>query len=171
MLIYDFFGMSIGALVIWGFLMASLLHLFFYILKVQKNLQLLSASTLLFTSYFVSDFIVVSDSYNTAIHGIFALFDLFTLLALFLVSYVFFKDEKLEVGVLYTMVGLAINTVMFFFMYIDTYIYENVTRWLLWYLYSYLVISIDFIMVTSLLVNKDWLGIKWAVSKVRARVA
>ncbi|NKC19954.1 hypothetical protein CWC29_014150 [Pseudoalteromonas sp. S4498] len=171
MLIYDFFGMSIGALVIWGFLMASLLHLFFYILKVQKNLQLLSASTLLFTSYFVSDFIVVSDSYNTAIHGIFALFDLFTLLALFLVSYVFFKDEKLEVGVLYTMVGLAINTVMFFFMYIDTYIYENVTRWLLWYLYSYLVISIDFIMVTSLLVNKDWLGIKWAISKVRARVA
>ncbi|WP_235956580.1 MULTISPECIES: hypothetical protein [Pseudoalteromonas] len=151
--------------------MASLLHLFFYILKVQKNLQLLSASTLLFTSYFVSDFIVVSDSYNTAIHGIFALFDLFTLLALFLVSYVFFKDEKLEVGVLYTMVGLAINTVMFFFMYIDTYIYENVTRWLLWYLYSYLVISIDFIMVTSLLVNKDWLGIKWAISKVRARVA
>ncbi|CAM3798753.1 hypothetical protein FX995_18585 [Pseudoalteromonas flavipulchra] len=171
MLIYDFFGMSIGALVIWGFLMATLLHLFFYILKVQKNLQLLLASTLLFISYFVSDFIIVSDSYNTAIHGIFALFDLFTLLALFLATYTFFKDEKLEVGVLYTMIGLAINTVMFFFMYIDTYIYENVTRWLLWYLYSYLVISVDFIMVTSLLVNKDWLGIKWAISKVRARVA
>ncbi|MCO7199044.1 hypothetical protein [Pseudoalteromonas sp. OANN1] len=151
--------------------MASLLHLFFYILKVQKNLQLLVASTLLFTSYFVSDFIIVSDSYNTAIHGIFALFDLFTLLALFLVTYTFFKDEKLEVGVLYTMIGLTVNTVMFFFMYIDTYIYENVTRWLLWYLYSYIVISVDFIMVTSLLVNKDWLGIKWAISKVRARVA
>ncbi|ASD68439.1 hypothetical protein B1L02_16405 [Pseudoalteromonas piscicida] len=171
MLIYDFFGMSIGALVIWGFLMASLLHLFFYILKVQKNLQLLVASILLFTSYFVSDFIIVSDSYNTAIHGIFALFDLFTLLALFLVTYTFFKDEKLEVGVLYTMIGLTVNTVMFFFMYIDTYVYENVTRWLLWYLYSYIVISVDFIMVTSLLVNKDWLGIKWAISKVRARVA
>ncbi|MEK0161344.1 hypothetical protein [Pseudoalteromonas piscicida] len=151
--------------------MASLLHLFFYILKVQKNLQLLVASILLFTSYFVSDFIIVSDSYNTAIHGIFALFDLFTLLALFLVTYTFFKDEKLEVGVLYTMIGLTVNTVMFFFMYIDTYVYENVTRWLLWYLYSYIVISVDFIMVTSLLVNKDWLGIKWAISKVRARVA
>ncbi|MDP4490325.1 MULTISPECIES: hypothetical protein [Pseudoalteromonas] len=151
--------------------MASLLHLFFYILKVQKNLQLLVASILLFTSYFVSDFIIVSDSYNTAIHGIFALFDLFTLLALFLVTYTFFKDEKLEVGVLYTMIGLTVNTVMFFFMYIDTYIYENVTRWLLWYLYSYIVISVDFIMVTSLLVNKDWLGIKWAISKVKARVA
>ncbi|WP_223229792.1 hypothetical protein [Pseudoalteromonas piscicida] len=143
----------------------------FYILKVQKNLQLLVASILLFTSYFVSDFIIVSDSYNTAIHGIFALFDLFTLLALFLVTYTFFKDEKLEVGVLYTMIGLTVNTVMFFFMYIDTYVYENVTRWLLWYLYSYIVISVDFIMVTSLLVNKDWLGIKWAISKVRARVA
>ncbi|MCG9771132.1 hypothetical protein L1D59_21270, partial [Pseudoalteromonas piscicida] len=96
--------------------MATLLHLFFYILKVQKNLQLLLASTLLFISYFVSDFIIVSDSYNTAIHGIFALFDLSTLLALFLANYTFFKDEKLEVGVLYTMIGLAINTVMFFFM-------------------------------------------------------
>ncbi|QUI64807.1 hypothetical protein GSF04_20945 [Pseudoalteromonas sp. A22] len=171
MLIYDFFGMSIGALVIWGFLMASLLHLFFYILKVQKNLQLLLASTLLFISYFVSDFIIASDSYNTAIHGIFALFDLFTLLVLFLVAYTFFKDEKLEVGVLYTMIGLAINTVMFFSMYIDTYIYENITRWFLWYLYSYTVFFVDFIMVTSLLVNKDWLGIKWAMSRVRAKVA
>ena len=167
MLIYDFFGMSIGALVIWGFLMASLLHLFFYILKVQKNLQLLVASILLFTSYFVSDFIIVSDSYNTAIHGIFALFDLFTLLALFLVTYTFFKDEKLEVGVLYTMIGLAVNTVMFFFMYIDTYIYENVTRWLLWYLYSYIVISVDFIMVTSLLVNKDWLFLSLLLKKIK----
>ena len=168
MLIYDLFGMSIGALVIWGFLMAVLLHSFFYVIKVKRNLQLLITSSLLFFSYYTSDFFVLTGGYQAYIYGVFALFDLLTLALILIVSRVFFKNQKIQVGVLYVIYGLAINTLLFSAMYVDTVVYENSTRWFLWYVYSYTVISVDFIMVAALLLNKDFLRIRYTVNRMMA---
>ena len=168
MLIYDLFGMSIGALVIWGFLMAVLLHSFFYVIKVKRNLQLLITSSLLFFSYYTSDFFVLSGGFQANIYSMFAAFDLLTLVAIFIMCRFFFKNQKIQVGVLYVIYGLAINTLLFSAMYVDTVVYENTTRWFLWYFYSYTVVIVDFIMVAALLLNKDFLRIRYTVNRMMA---
>ncbi|MEI5640460.1 MULTISPECIES: hypothetical protein [unclassified Pseudoalteromonas] len=168
MFVYDIFGMSIGALVIWGFLMATLLHFFFNYLKLKRTPQLLSSALILFISYFTSDMLVMSYENSSIIFGVFSLFDLVTLTLVILVAKWLSKSDGYETGTVYVFAGLAINTSLFFFMFLDTYLLENVEPWFLWYFYSYTVVIVDFIMVAALLLNKDFLRIRYTVNRMMA---
>ncbi|WP_419146962.1 hypothetical protein [Pseudoalteromonas 'SMAR'] len=168
MFVYDIFGMSIGALVIWGFLMATLLHFFFNYLKLKRTPQLFSCALILFISYFTSDMLMMSYENPSIIFGIFSLFDLVTLVLVILMTNWFRKNDDVETGAVYVFAGLAINTSLFFAMFVDTFLLKNNEPWFLWYFYSYTVVIVDFIMVAALLLNKDFLRIRYTVNRMMA---
>ncbi len=55
MYLTEHFGLSLGALVVWGFMMAFFFNLFLWFCDLKKDIVLLLASTTIFISYFLSD--------------------------------------------------------------------------------------------------------------------
>ncbi len=139
----------IGAFVQWGFLMAFLYSLVSSINNGDKSKVWLTSIMAL--SYSSSLFIDM----DSITYFDFFLFDAATLASIALCSF-FIKTCTLYI---YLLVGLSINTSLFFAMYIDNDIMHHYEYWWFWDIYFVGVNFSDLLMITVSLLNKDILGL------------
>ncbi|KZN51429.1 hypothetical protein N476_13660 [Pseudoalteromonas luteoviolacea H33] len=162
---FDYFGLSIGALVIWGFFMASLLHVSFYILAVNKNVQALACASILAVSYSLSD-LTTPANFESFDFAIYFLYDVVTLAAIVLAKYLLFRNAQKQSCYVYCCTGLAINAILFLVMFIDSHLLGTKEPWALWYFYSSAVNIVDLIMVSVVILNRDFLGLQLMTRKL-----
>ncbi|MDN3378289.1 MULTISPECIES: hypothetical protein [unclassified Pseudoalteromonas] len=156
MYLTEHFGLSLGALVIWGFMMAFFFNIFLYFATPKKNLTLLLSSFILFLSYFSSDyFFSWFSTTETYLHW--AVWDLVTVAILMGIWK--FSNTATPSSFLYLCTGLIINCSLFLLIYYDIYILYNKEPWILWDIYSFGVNIIDFTMIVALIVDRDILGL------------
>ena len=139
----------IGAFVQWGFLMAFLYSLVSSINNADKSKVWLTSIMAL--SYSSSLFIDM----DSITYFDFFLFDAATLASIALCGF-FIKSCTLYI---YLLVGLSINTSLFFAMYIDNDIMHHYEYWWFWDIYFVGVNFSDLLMITVSLLNKDILGL------------
>jgi hypothetical protein len=139
----------IGAFVQWGFLMAFLYSLVSSINNADKSKVWLTSIMAL--SYSSSLFIDM----DSITYFDFFLFDAATLASIALCGF-FIKTCTLYI---YLLVGLSINTSLFFAMYIDNDIMHHYEYWWFWDIYFVGVNFSDLLMITVSLLNKDILGL------------
>lgn len=156
---FDYFGLSIGALVIWGFFMASLLHVSFYILAVNKNVQALACATILAISYSLSD-LTMPVNFEAIDFGVLLAYDLLTLFILIIARHFLFQQAARQPCYTYCCIGLTINALLFLAMFTDSYLLGNYEPWALWYFYSSTVNIVDLIMVSAVILNRDFIGLQ-----------
>jgi len=161
---------TLAALVVWGFLMAFLFNVLLKVATSRKENLILVSSFTMFLSYFISD-----DFFNLfalpEIYITWFIYDLVTLVIILGFSYGL--KEKVPSCIKYLIVGLTINSTLFFAMHIDIVINGNKERWLLWDVYTVAVNLVDFIMIFALIFNRDYLGIirfsKFITSPIRKK--
>ncbi|MDP2633973.1 MULTISPECIES: hypothetical protein [unclassified Pseudoalteromonas] len=157
MYLTEHFGLSLGALVVWGFMMAFFFNLFLWFADLKRNKVLLITSFVAFISYFVSDHLFTW--YETSnIYLQWAIYDILTL-SFILIGAFFVKGDSNSPAYQYVVLGLIVNTLLFFFMYYDLHVVENTTPWILWDIYSFGVNIVDFTMIVALIVDRDILGL------------
>ncbi|MCK8107885.1 hypothetical protein MTF64_13445 [Pseudoalteromonas sp. 2CM41L] len=139
----------IGAFVQWGFLMAFLYSLVSSINNADKSKVWLTSIMAL--SYSSSLFIDM----DSITYFDFFLFDAATLASIALCGF-FIKSCTLYI---YLLIGLSINTSLFFAMYIDNDIMHHYEYWWFWDIYFVGVNFSDLLMITVSLLNKDILGL------------
>ena len=139
----------IGAFVQWGFLMAFLYSLVSSINNADKSKVWLTSIMAL--SYSSSLFIDM----DSITYFDFFIFDAATLASIALCGF-FIKSCTLYI---YLLIGLSINTSLFFAMYIDNDIMHHYEYWWFWDIYFVGVNFSDLLMITVSLLNKDILGL------------
>ncbi|ADT67750.1 hypothetical protein [Pseudoalteromonas sp. SM9913] len=141
----------IDAFIQWGFLMAMLYALVSSINTLNKSLVYLA--TIMFFSYLIGDFLLVFK--NVYLNWIF--FDFATVCIIFIIT----KASSFESDVAknYIVSGLLINACLTYAIYIDLYINWNSDPWWLWSLYSMGVNVVDLLMIITIFINKDFLGL------------
>lgn len=139
----------IGAFVQWGFLMAFLYSLVSSINNADKSkVWLTSIMALSYSSGLFIDM-------DSITYFDFFLFDAATLVSIVLCGF-FIKTSTLYI---YLIVGLSINTSLFFAMYIDNDIMHHYEYWWFWDVYFIGVNFSDLLMIVVSLLNKDVLGL------------
>nr|WP_247659631.1 hypothetical protein [Pseudoalteromonas sp. MMG006] len=157
MFITEFFGFfSLSAFAMWGFLMAFFFNVFVFSLNIKRNTTLLLSSLIMMVSYTTSDYFYTWLSIHNTTYLDWAFYDLTTIFSLWLCS-MFIKIKT--PSFLYLIVGLTINSIFFVFMHLDMYLLKNYEPWLFWDIYTFTVNFIDFVMIVSLIVDRDFLGL------------
>lgn len=57
---------------------------------------------------------------------------------------------------IYFIVGLIINIILFFVVYLDVEVYKNIIYWIFWDIYLFGVNIVDFMMIIVLIVDCDF---------------
>ncbi|ATG76751.1 hypothetical protein [Pseudoalteromonas sp. 1_2015MBL_MicDiv] len=157
MILTELFGLfSLSAFTMWGFLMTFFFNVFVYSLDLKRGTTLLLSSFIMMISYTLSDYFYTWLSIKNSIYLDWALYDISTILALICIYKI---TEKTTPSFLYLIVGLSINSIFFFCMYLDMYIFGNMERWFFWDVYTYAVNLMDLIMIVALIVDRDFLGL------------
>lgn len=157
MILTEFFGLfSLSAFSMWAFLMAFFFNVFVYSLDVKRGTTLLLSSFIMMISYTLSDYFFTWLSMRKSVYIEWALYDIVTVAALICIYKIINKTTP---SFLYLIVGLSINSTLFFCMYLDIYIFKNQEPWFLWDLYTYTVNFIDLVMIVVLIVDRDLLGL------------
>ncbi len=158
MYIDAFLGDLLGAFIEWGFLMAFLFNLAININKTDS--RVLVISFIMMISYFISGFVKLSIySYLNWLY-----FDLLTIFVI--LAWMYFAKVVNFCGTTYILFGLTLNSILMLSIYIDIFIYENKSEWFLWTLYSFGVNTVDVLMILVLLVNKDFLYLHKAYTRM-----
>ena len=148
-LLNPYVSLYLGAFVQWGFLMAFLYSLVTSINKPKK--EALWLSLIMSVSYSSSLFIDIQNiSYMQLL-----LFDLMTILAILIASN--FLNKNIISS--YLLLGLSINSLLFFGMHLDVLVFSNSSPWWFWSFYSLGINLMDFMMIAILFINKDFLGL------------
>ncbi|MEM5513114.1 hypothetical protein WNY79_09470 [Pseudoalteromonas sp. AS84] len=164
MILTELFGLfSLSAFTMWGFLMTFFFNVFVYSLDVKRGTTLLLSSFIMMISYTLSDYFYTWLSIKSSIYLDWALYDISTILALICIYKI---TEKTTPSFLYLIVGLSINSIFFFCMYLDMYIFGNMERWFFWDVYTYAVNLMDLIMIVALIVDRDFLGLHKLKNKI-----
>ncbi|WP_138597821.1 hypothetical protein [Pseudoalteromonas citrea] len=79
-----------------------------------------------------------------------------------LIIYAFHKVKSVEfsTAAYYVFFGLTINTLLFAGMLFDTIALDEKEPWFFWYLYTFTVNTVDIIMISVLILNRDFLLLK-----------
>ncbi|WP_259396038.1 hypothetical protein [Pseudoalteromonas sp. SR45-1] len=164
MILTELFGLfSLSAFTMWGFLMTFFFNVFVYSLDVKRGTTLLLSSFIMMISYTLSDYFYTWLSIKNSIYLDWALYDISTILALICIYKI---TEKTTPSFLYLIVGLSINSIFFFCMYLDMYIFGNMERWFFWDVYTYAVNLMDLIMIVALIIDRDFLGLHKLKNKI-----
>ncbi|MDQ9093316.1 hypothetical protein RC083_17190 [Pseudoalteromonas haloplanktis] len=155
--------------ILWGFLMTFLYCLVQKSFMPNGDRTLMWISLTIFLSYLLFDPLLNKtlgiDSIDyTNVYLIFSACDIFTLIIILLITY---KKKVSELPAkLYVVAGLTVNIVLFIGMHIDTIILSNHEAWWFWSFYSVAVNLMDIMMITALVLNKDYLGLMRLLRKV-----
>ncbi|MBQ4838327.1 MULTISPECIES: hypothetical protein [Pseudoalteromonas] len=139
--------------------MASLLHVSFYILAVNKNVQALACASILAASYSLSD-LTTSVNFESIDFAIYFVYDIVTLAIVIMSRHFFYKYDPRQPCYIYCSLGLTINAMLFLAMFIDSHLLGTDEPWALWYFYSSMVNIVDLVMVGALILNRDFLGLQ-----------
>lgn len=148
-----------------GMVLAFLLNAFFYISDISKNLSLLLTSFLMAASYYTSNHFITLGDDTTYIYLRWIAYDLFTITAILTAN----KLMKLKkcIAAKYVIFGLLANALLCLMIHIDMRILENQEPWWFWYFYSLAINTIDVIMVAALILDRDFLGVKFIKHRVK----
>ena len=148
-----------GTLVVWGFLMAFLFNIFMRTVSAKTDNYLVWVSAIMFASYYFSDLFHDLSS-GTEIYFTWFIYDLLTLLVvLFPLLFKRRLNLILKPASIYIFIGLIVNAILFLAMFIDMNLLGNREPWLLWSIYSFTVNAVDYAMIITLIIGRDWLGL------------
>lgn len=167
------FGTYLATFIMWSFLMAFLFNLVKRSSLVHTDKTLMWISLAIFLSYLMTDPLVsmaFEIKFLESASGFF-LWCFLDLACLFIILFVT-RGSSIEdyPAKLYVIVGLLINSTLFFFLYIDVDVNGNDERWFLWDLYTVTVNLMDITMLVALLTNKDFFKFVALFKLVRRRL-
>lgn len=152
-------ALTMGTLVVWGFLMAFLFNIFMRTVSAKTDNYLVWVSAIMFASYYFSDLFHDLSS-GTEIYFTWFIYDLLTLLVvLFPLLFKRRLNLILKPASIYIFFGLIVNAILFLAMFIDMNLLGNREPWLLWSIYSFTVNAVDYAMIITLIIGRDWLGL------------
>lgn len=153
----EYLGIHFNGLMVWGFLMAFFFSLLMYFTEARKDPSIIITSFLMFISYYLSS---DWDLYIEDRNDIYIFWILADLATIFLIAlaHLLLKLKTLS-AVKYVYVGLVFNSFLFLGMHIDIMVNYNTTEWWFWSFYSVGMNVVDFTMVVSLIVAKDFLQV------------
>jgi hypothetical protein len=138
--------------------LAFLLNAFFYLSNISKNISLLLTSSVMAASYFTSNhYIDLSSTYYMYISWI--AYDVVTIGLILLLSRI--VKQNLCIAAKYTIFGLTLNAILCLLIHIDLRVLDNREPWWFWYFYTLAINTIDVIMVAALILDRDFLGVKF----------
>lgn len=163
-LFQKYFTFYTATLILWGFLMAFLYN----IAKNSSHRYPDSDNTLtwisltIFLTYMFSDPLInLNFGYNFLnthfAYLVWASFNVLTLVIIWLI--IRHKNTSEQPAIIYVICGLIVNIGFFLGMFYDTYYGEYIGNWWFWEMYSITVNLSDMIMITALMLNKDFLGL------------
>ncbi|WP_394192472.1 hypothetical protein [Pseudoalteromonas atlantica] len=155
-------GIHFDTIIIWGFLMACLYNLLLKFTVEDRNSSPLVISIIMLLSYGLS-YEFVDLNAGMYVYLIWVKYDVITIIALLAAH----KILKLQftATLKYILVGLSINTLIFFGIHVDIVYLGNSDYWWFWSFYSVGINVVDFFMVVTLVFGKDWLRIGKLFSK------
>jgi len=157
-------ALHFDTIILIGIFLAFLLNTFFYLSSISKNISLLIASTLMAISYFTSNHFISLGADKTYIYITWILYDLVTITLIAILHKVL--NQKICVAVKYVIIGLSLNALLCLLLHIDLRVINNNQPWWFWYFYTLAINTIDVIMVAALILDRDFLGMKFLKSKV-----
>ena len=165
----DNLAITMGTLVVWGFLMAFLFNVFMRVVSAKTDNYLVWISGAMGLSYYFSD---LSFDLGTG-SEIYLIWFLYDLLTLAVVLFPLLLRSRLGLVIkpasVYIFIGLIVNAILFLAMYVDINVLDNKEPWMLWSIYSFTVNVVDYAMIITLIVGRDWLGLirlaRYAYSK------
>jgi hypothetical protein len=158
-------ALHFDTIILIGMVLAFLLNAFFYISDISKNLSLLLTSFLMAASYYTSNHFISLGDDTTYIYLRWIAYDLFTVLTILMVNRLIRLKECIAVK--YVIFGLLANAFLCLMIHIDMRILENQEPWWFWYFYTLAINTIDVIMVAALILDRDFLGVKFINHKVK----
>lgn len=172
-----FFEMNLapffGAFMTWGFLIAFLFNVFGKVIGFKDSISIIITALLVFMSYFFSDSIFEFDYSTTRIYLDWLWQDIYTITAIFICHRLFKIKHHFATGYVY--LGLTLNGLMFYLMWLDIQVFANQEPWWFWTVYSFGINVVDYVMIITLIVGKDWLGLarlgRFIKGKMRAKKA
>ncbi len=144
--------------------LAFLLNLFFFVSGISKNISLLLASFLMAASYFTSNHFINLSADRMYMYISWIVYDIVTI-GMILFAHKLWK-QKLCIAVKYVIFGLSLNALLCLFIHIDLRVLWNSEPWWFWYFYTLAINTIDVIMVAALILDRDFLGMKFLKNKI-----
>lgn len=151
-------GIYFDSIIVAGLVTGFLLNLLFHILKVKSNLSLVITSGILSSSYLLSNIYLDLSLAKSSLYLSWFFYDLFTIAVLF------FGHFKLKLkrctALYYVCYCLFFNSLLYLGIHTDLIILGNKEDWWFWSFYSAGILLSDCIMVVTVIINKDWLGVR-----------
>jgi hypothetical protein len=112
------------------------------------------------SSYFTSNhFIDLNDTYIESMYLTWIIYDAVTITLILALNRLF--KQKLCIAAKYVIVGLSLNALLCLILHIDLRVLANREPWWFWYFYTLAINTIDVIMVAALILDRDFLGVKF----------
>ncbi|WP_052140919.1 hypothetical protein [Pseudoalteromonas piratica] len=155
-----FFDMNLapffGAFMTWGFLIGFLFNVFGKVLGFKDSYSVIISALVVFMSYFISDHIFEFDT-TTRVYLQWMTQDILTITTIFFIHKLFrIQHHRASY---YVYLGLTLNGLMFYLMWVDIQVLANQDPWWFWSVYSFGINIIDYAMIITLIVGRDWLGL------------
>ena len=140
----------------WGFLMAFMFNVFGKVVGFKDSYSIIITALIVFMSYFSSDhFVELSET--TSVYLEWMTQDILTIATILIVHKIFkFKHHRASY---YVYLGLTLNGLLFYLMWVDIQVLANQDPWWFWTVYSFGVNAVDYVMIITLIVGRDWLGL------------
>lgn len=149
-------ALHFDTIIVIGMGLSFILNLFFFVSGINRQVSLLFVSGVMASSYFISNHLL-NLNYDNWVFVEWTLYDLITMLIIFIFHKV--KKIKFSIAAYYICIGLLINSSLFSLMFIDINILEAKDAWWFWYAYTIVVNVVDVLMVSALIINRDFLGL------------
>lgn len=157
--------MYIGTIIVWGFLMAFLYNLVQESSSESKNRSPMWIALTIFISYMLSDPLLIAYDFLLGYYAYF-LWSALDFISIVIVCLITKNKSVTQVPAkVYIIFGLSFNILLFLGMAFDLRSGTSSERWWFWNVYAIGVNLSDIMMITALVVNKDFLGLvkayKW----------
>ncbi len=140
--------------------LAFLLNSFFYVSGISKNISLLITSAVMAASYFTSNhFLDLTVTYRENMYLTWIVYDAVTVALILSLNRI--CKQHLCTASKYVITGLALNALLCLLIHIDLRVLLNRDPWWFWYFYTLAINTIDVIMVAALILDRDFLGVKF----------
>jgi len=153
-------GLHFDSVILIGMFLAFLLNSFFYVSGISKNISLLLTSPVMASSYFTSNhFIYLNDTFAEDMYLTWVGYDLIKIFLIIFLNRV--SKQTLCTAAKYVIAGLTLNAVLCLLIHVDLRVLVNREPWWFWYFYTLGINTIDVIMVAALILDRDFLGMKF----------
>lgn len=116
-------------------------------------------------SYFTSNhFIDLTETNREGMYLTWIAYDLITISLIISLNKAF--KQTLCTAAKYVIAGLTLNALLCLLIHIDLRVLANREPWWFWYFYTLAINTIDVIMVAALILDRDFLGMKFLKNKI-----